>query len=421
VSLRRNRGIEGIRGLAAFAVILTHVGTVMAVDHPETESVLNQAGDQVLLLLGHGVTVFFVLSGYLLYRPFAVHLLRGDRAPSPATFYRNRALRIMPAYLVILLVSGWVLGSVFVSRWPPGVEADRHSYLEKTGYLTDPLQLLLNATLTQGYSWSTHVPSAISPAWSLVPEVAFYALLPLVWLLARRLTGDTPSVRAALVPPVLLVVVGLVGFEVSAFLVATVGDGVVFAASWPSMLFHTLLATCELFGFGMLVAVLVSLLGDTPDPARLARARRTAVLLVVACAVLYLPLRLVLQDRLVVGIAASAAIFLTVAPGGGRVQRGWTRFLDSAPMEHAGVISYSVYLWHYPLALFLLREVPGLGFSTLGGFLVALLVVTAATLVMSEITYRLVEKPALERKRSMVDAGAGAEAHVLQRTPDLTD
>ncbi len=131
--------LDGLRAVAAGAVLLTHVAF-------RTGQTQAGAGGAVLARLDVGVAVFFVLSGFLLYpatRPVRRYALR-------------RAARILPAYWVLLAVVA-VIGSVPAAYWWLG-----------QGYRTEPLA------------------GALTQTWSLVPEVAFYAVLPgLVWL-ARR-------------------------------------------------------------------------------------------------------------------------------------------------------------------------------------------------------------------------------------------
>jgi peptidoglycan/LPS O-acetylase OafA/YrhL len=131
--------LDGLRAVAAGAVLLTHVAF-------RTGQTQAGAGGAVLARFDAGVAVFFVLSGFLLYpatRPLGRYALR-------------RAARILPAYWV-LLAAVTVAGSVPAAYWWLG-----------QGYGTDPL----TGPLTQ--------------TWTLVPEVAFYAALPGLVALARR-------------------------------------------------------------------------------------------------------------------------------------------------------------------------------------------------------------------------------------------
>ena len=67
------------------------------------------ASDYILPTFHHGVILFFALSGFLLWLPFAAALLNGRRPPSIRAYARNRFLRIAPAYWVILLIASFVL------------------------------------------------------------------------------------------------------------------------------------------------------------------------------------------------------------------------------------------------------------------------------------------------------------------------
>jgi peptidoglycan/LPS O-acetylase OafA/YrhL len=397
MNMRRDQGIEGLRGLAAYSVLIAHCATIFAtVGVPGA----NVAG-QVFALMTHGVTLFFVLSGYLLYLPFARNLIEGRREPSIRSFYRNRMLRIYPAFLVILAVSGFIFGTTTIRPQPLGPEV-----ADRSGYLTDPILLIKNITLTHGY-FPSSFDSGISPSWSLVPELAFYAVLPLTWLLARRLLRTTTGTRAALIPPVLLIVVGTIGYVTAVAVMETAGDGNLFASTWPAVFLHSFPATCELFGFGMLVAVLVTALHAAHrQPATIRRTRKAAIALLVLAGLGYFPALVLKMPYYDVGLACAALVLLTVAPGGGRIRTTWIRFLEAPPVARAGLISYSVYLWHYPLALFLRREFPELIYGSWGGMALALLVMAGSTTILSVITYRFVEKPALARKKSMVTADA---------------
>src|SRR6478736_6725938 len=93
----RNRQLEGLRAVAALLVLITHVS-------------LNAMGNDgpfggLLARLDVGVAVFFVLSGYLLYRPFVRALLRDEPLPSVRRYFRHRFLRIVPLYWVVVVAS----------------------------------------------------------------------------------------------------------------------------------------------------------------------------------------------------------------------------------------------------------------------------------------------------------------------------
>jgi peptidoglycan/LPS O-acetylase OafA/YrhL len=152
--------------------------------------------------LVNGVTLFFVLSGFLLFLPFATAALREQPRPAFAAYLRNRALRILPAYWFVLLFVALVLQSA--ALYSAG----------KQGAIHDPSLLGQNALLLQTYHPST-VGTGIGPAWSLVIEVAFYLVLPLlvlaaIWLAGRAAT-HAQRVLALLFPAALLALIGVIG------------------------------------------------------------------------------------------------------------------------------------------------------------------------------------------------------------------
>ena len=120
--------------------------------------------------LSAGLTLFFTLSGFLLYRPFAAAIARGTPRQSFPAYLQNRFLRIAPAYWVILLVTALVLGAASVRTASGALEVGR---------LTDPLDFISSALLLQDYRPETMI-IGIGPAWSLAVEVVFYLALPLL-------------------------------------------------------------------------------------------------------------------------------------------------------------------------------------------------------------------------------------------------
>jgi peptidoglycan/LPS O-acetylase OafA/YrhL len=103
VELQRLRlsGIEGLRAVAALAVLTFHV----VLFSPAVGSLplqLPHHGERVFSGLRFGLTLFFVLSGFLLYRPFVAAAMAKRPLPSIRDYLRRRALRILPAYWVIL-------------------------------------------------------------------------------------------------------------------------------------------------------------------------------------------------------------------------------------------------------------------------------------------------------------------------------
>ena len=108
-SRARLPGIEGLRALAAGAIVLLHAWSILA-----TAGLVGTAVPAYSIAaqpLHDGVTLFFVLSGFLLWRPFARAIASGRDLPSLRRYARNRALRILPAYWAVLALSALVLAS----------------------------------------------------------------------------------------------------------------------------------------------------------------------------------------------------------------------------------------------------------------------------------------------------------------------
>jgi peptidoglycan/LPS O-acetylase OafA/YrhL len=133
-----------------------------------------------------GVPIFFLISAFLLYRPFVVARLRGEEPPLVGAYAWRRFLRIAPAYWLALCVIGVWLGM-------PGVFTAAHAPLY-FGFA----HIYTNATLSV---------NAMPQAWSLCVEVAFYICLPLYAALMRRVPGR--GVRAELVGAAVLFGVAL--------------------------------------------------------------------------------------------------------------------------------------------------------------------------------------------------------------------
>lgn len=387
MSRGRLLGIEGLRGVAALLVLFRHVG-----QHTTDQDLTGVVG-RFSVLAEHGLTLFFVLSGFLLFRPFAAAVLDGDPLPSMREYARNRALRIVPAYLVIFVLVALVFGMAY-TEGAPGLAG-----YDTIGRLTDPTAIALNLLLLQTYV-PGYIITGIGPAWSLTTEVAFYLALPFLALLSYRLGARMSRRAAVMVPPALFIGVGTVVTVAVAFMKRgmSTAQSVQFSwgQTWTAVLDRSLLSHADLFGWGMAAAVLVELLRRGEFRGITAATR--AVLLV-AAAVLLLPVAAASPvGGLTVGVAASLALIAVVLPAGGGQTSVLARRLEWAPMRYAGLVSYSFYLWHLPV-IFWLREHDATAGQDTRGLVVTTLVAVAITLALSSATYWLVERPALNAKR----------------------
>ncbi len=163
-------GFESLRALAAVMVVVHHsaalAGPVRAGRLATPAAVMDS-----------GVAVFFVLSGFLIYRPFVAAHLAGQSGPGWRSFWWRRGLRIIPAYWVVLSFF-WFIGSFDLGpHW-------WRYYL-----------------FLQIYSASTAFGGVLQ-AWSLSTEVTFYLVLPLfaaavAWAANRVAARHRPLVQLA--------------------------------------------------------------------------------------------------------------------------------------------------------------------------------------------------------------------------------
>jgi peptidoglycan/LPS O-acetylase OafA/YrhL len=107
-------GVEGVRAVAAVSVLVFHCWRFTAAGASRAD--LGLVERLVLPHLTLGVTLFFSLSGFLLYRPFVTAAMSGSPFPKVGSYFRNRALRILPAYWVILLAVGVLLPAALVRQ-----------------------------------------------------------------------------------------------------------------------------------------------------------------------------------------------------------------------------------------------------------------------------------------------------------------
>jgi peptidoglycan/LPS O-acetylase OafA/YrhL len=350
--MSRAPALDGLRGIAALSIVVLHAWLYTTTSEEKADSALDGAVHQFRL----GVPLFFVLSGFLLYRAWVTAVRDDRRPPHLATYARRRAWRIVPAYGLALVGSLALLALLGDVR---GVN------------VPDAPLLALFAVFASNLHPET-VGALDPPMWTLAVEVQFYVLLPLLAVGAAAAARRGPR-WVLLVPPVLLLAGG------TAYNLHTAGQAgsVVVAAS--------LMALAPCFACGMAAAVVA-------DRAWL-QTRAAAVLLAVGGAALVVadgawheadagPLGRILRD---LPAAAGFAAIVLVAAG------PWRRRLASRPLQLLGTLSFPIYLWHMPLMLGL----RGAGLFPEGRPVAAFAAVMAVTLPVAWCSWALVERPAL--------------------------
>lgn len=357
----RFAGLEGYRGLAALAIVVYHVYQY------QSQAVPGSFGDGAVQAVLHGldglVSLFFVLSAFLLFLPYARAVLRGGDGPSARAFLVRRAARIVPLYVVaILLVWAW--------RNPglPGIFPD----------------LALHLTFAHVYD-DAYIFSTIGPAWSLAVEVQFYLLLAAIGAglvaLAPRLTRRGRS--ALLWGTVTILGVGSLAWKLIAWLVIEVpGD------AWS--VWFGLPAKLDEFALGMGLAV-VAAAGTHSLRRGAALASRVAGLAVVIAAVALRPDGA--GEHTWFHTAMAVGFLLLLAGGVLGPESRWERLLGARVPALLGLVSYSLYLWHEPIMTALGRAdlLPAPGGLT--GLAVGIAVVVPLAFAVSLVSYELIERP----------------------------
>jgi peptidoglycan/LPS O-acetylase OafA/YrhL len=394
-------GAEGLRGLAAGGVLLSHVYLYASPDGERYDlgllSVLPRTSGTA------GVVLFFTLSAFLLYRPFAAALLMGRSSPSIRRYLQNRALRIFPAYWLAVIGTGVVLKAAYL----PPLEVQGRSLASEPGVL------VTNLLLVQSWSPDTLL-TGIGPAWSLGVELVFYLALPVLAAgavaLARRTgPGRCWPVLAALAPVPLLLVLGQLGYRLAAHLPEAEGGS--WGGSWHAVVTRSFLAQCGLFAAGLTLAVLHVQVerGRLRLPSWWRSATGAGAVVLAVPVTAGFDAHLLSENQATLGLSVACAMLLSliVLP---RSRGGWLAgILSSRLLVSFGVVSYGVFLWHEPLVWFLRRH--HLTAEGTDGFLLSLALTLASTVVVSILSWRLVEKPALSLKRSSASNEVRRAAH----------
>lgn len=316
---RRFPLVDALRALAALAVVGTHTAYFAGA----------YAGGTALgpyaQRLESGVTLFFLISGFLLYRPFVA--ARAADAPAPATgpYAWRRALRIVPAYWTALAVTLVLVGTAGGWAW------------STTPALFGFAQTYRTGTLGQG----------LVQAWSLCVELSFYAFLPLWAAGLRRLRGGLRTEWLALA--------GLAAASIAwkLVVVSTTGSSEqVVLGPW----LLTLPTFLDQFAVGMALAVASVQLGERDVAPRFGPRAAAASWLLAGVAFWAASTRIGISDELFGawtpaqylarhGLYLAIAVLLlwpAVLGAGGLVRR----VLALRPLAWVGVVSYGIFLWN---------------------------------------------------------------------------
>ncbi len=360
--------IEGLRAVAVGLVLAYHAGVPGA------------TGGFV------GVDVFFVVSGFLI-----TGLLLRERANtgtvSLSAFYARRARRLLPAAALAIVLT--VIASALVL--PPLRAADAAADGVAAGLYASNIRFALRAT---DYLQAELAPSPLLHLWSLGVEEQFYLFWPALLLVATRARADV--VRRA-------------GWVIAAVSVASFGLSVWLTSVAEPWAFFSLPTRAWELGLGAVLAVGAGRLPRLPG--------------MLAVSAGWIGLAMIIASAVVIdastpfpGIAAllpTVGTALTLLPGMRNQSSAPVRLLGWSPMRFLGRISYSVYLWHWPLIVLPLAVANRLPLAVRVGLAVLAIVVGWASERWVEAPIRRGRFVSIRPGRNLALAGMTSAALVV--------
>lgn len=336
--------MQALRAIAIGAVLLNHLWPVRL------------SGGYV------GVDVFFVISGYLI----TAHLLREVSSTGHIAlprFYARRVRRLLPAAFMVLTVSAV---AAFVLLPYPRWERTGSEILASATYAEN----WFLSVMSVNYSAINDLASPVQHYWSLSVEEQFYLVWPLLltgaWWLARR-RAVSPR-RTAAIALGALVVVSLLLSAVTTVITPSAAYFVTYTRAWE-------------FGVGGLIALLPNVVPRRGAAEVLSLGGFAAI---AVAAVLYGLTTPFPGVTALLPVLGTAAVIIAGASGDRLLHTSVTSW---RPVQWMGDVSYSLYLWHWPLVVL----VPFLFSHTMTTTMKLGIVIVA--LVLSDLTRRFVEVP----------------------------
>jgi peptidoglycan/LPS O-acetylase OafA/YrhL len=378
-NVRRFPAFDGLRAFAAVSVVAVHSAIASGFSSRSGYGIYTAR-------LEIGVAVFFVISGFLLYRPFAVAHLSGRSAPEAGKFWIRRLARIIPAYWLALTVIVYVLHDATLPGGWSGI--------------------LVNYLFLQIYVPGSYF-AGIPQAWSLCTEMSFYLVLPLyAAAIAYRRTSPLRQLRRELCGLLALVAVSVLFRSLvlshhphCTQCLANPPLTATMQAWLPSLL--------DLFAVGMLLAVLSAwFAAHRAEPSWLRHRAMPWVSWGLAIVVFWSVSHIGLGTQAFYSVTPAVnilrqtlyglfALFL-VAPAvfGPQEEGAIRRFLRLTPIAWLGVVSYGIYLWHVALIEQVL-ELTGRAEYAIP-FWELFLTLLALSTIVATVSYLGLEQPILE-------------------------
>jgi peptidoglycan/LPS O-acetylase OafA/YrhL len=365
---------DGLRAIAACAIVVTHVAAITRFN------TLNPLGAYTARL-NMGVAFFFVISGFLLYRPFLAARFAGRPVPRFRDYARRRVLRIVPAYWVALTILAATVGlcGVFTGDW------------------------WIYYLLLQNNSLATTL-CGIGAAWSLAIEASFYVALPVFALVMARVQRGRPARTMVRIEVAALLAISLFSIGARTWYFARYGT--------QTRIDISLLGNADWFAYGMGLALASVALAGRERESRVVRviSDHAWVPWALAAFLWWLDSTQLGMSRtlppvynggqwLAEHLMFPLIGFLLALPAAfGDPRRGLPRRILGHPLlAWIGLVSYGLFLWHQPLMVPILQHggddlIPGTPFVS------TLLTVGLISLAIAAASYYIVERPILRFK-----------------------
>ena len=377
---KRNSALDSLRGLSTILIVVYHISFVSGY----TVAHANSSGAYIDRL-NIGVAIFFVLSGFLIFRPFAHSLIHGSPLPKTRNYYLKRAARILPGYWLALFVLAGL---------------DALTIVNTSGFIRNVFIV---------HSFTEHnVFTGIRQAWTLTVEMSFYVVVPAFAFVFVRQTKrrDGPVSVSSLLKA--LSVLFLSAYVFRLFIHQTDFWFLKSAHIWLPSHVDTLV-----LGMGLAVLVEAPTSSETLSKVRIFLANHTGAFVLSSVFVWFMSANI----NMAIGLNKSEfhiellghflygmASVLLVAPFCVDSRSLLVKAMSLRLFTWLGTISYGIYLWHMAFldGNFADKYMPYT--ENDGQVLLRFLVVLPASIAIASLSYYVIERPIMRAvsKRSVL-------------------